>query len=447
MRAMTPTVRFAPSPTGLLHVGNARAALINWLFARRHGGRFILRIDDTDRERSRGEYAAAIADDLRWLGLDWDETFRQSDRMALYEQARDRLIADGRLYPCYESPEELDLKRKALLAQGRPPIYDRAALRLSDAQRAAFAAAGTQPHWRFRLEPGTVTFDDLIRGRVQFQVADLSDPVLIRADGQFLYSLCSVVDDIEYGVTHIIRGEDHVTNTATQAQLFAALGGTVPIFGHYPLLADTDGSKLSKRAGSLSLQEMRGTLGLEAMAINALLAKLGTADAIEPRDDLAALVADFDIGRFSRGAPRFDMDELHRLNAKVLHAAPYAAVAERLAQFGAVDENFWLAVRPNLHKLAEVADWVQVASGPVTPLIEDAAFMEAAAALLPPAPWDGETWKSWTRAVQAATGHKGKALFLPLRRALTGLDHGPELAVLLPLIGPQRARSRLLGTD
>lgn len=442
---MTPIVRFAPSPTGLLHVGNARAALINWLFARSQNGRFILRIDDTDRERSQPAYEQAIKADLRWLGLHWDDTFRQSERMALYAAARDRLVANGRLYPCYESPEELDLKRKALLAQGRPPIYDRAALKLSAEQRAALEAAGQTPHWRFKLDPGEVVFDDLIRGEVRFKVADLSDPVLIRADGQFLYSLCSVIDDIDYAVTHVIRGEDHVTNTATQIQLFQALGGPVPVFGHYPLLADSDGGKLSKRAGSLSLQDLRADLGLEAMAVNALLAKLGTADAIEPRADLATLVGEFDIRRFSRGAPRFDMEELQRLNAKVLHSLPYAAVQERLAAFGAVDENFWLAVRPNLSKLGELADWVQVANGPVTPLIDDAAFLAQAAALLPPEPWDATSWKAWTQAVQAATTRKGKALFLPLRRALTGLDHGPEMAVLLPLIGPARVKARLAG--
>ncbi len=442
---MTISVRFAPSPTGLLHVGNARAALVNWLFARKQGGRFVLRIDDTDGERSRPEYETAIERDLLWLGLNWDSKLRQSDRMGEYVAARDRLIAEGRLYPCYETPEELDLKRKSLMAQGKPPIYDRAALKLTAEQRTALDGQGVHPHWRFKLLPGCIHFTDLIRGETRFDAADLSDPVLIRADGQFLYSLCSVVDDIELGITHVIRGEDHVTNTATQIQLFEALGGPVPVFGHYPLLADAQGGKLSKRTGSLSLQDLRDDIGLEPMAINSLLARLGTADAIEARPDLAALVADFDIARFSRGAPRFDSDELLRLNAKLLHDMPFAAVKARLATYDSLDEEFWMAIRPNLEKLSDIAGWVQVARGPVNGMIEDPAFLAQAAELLPSVPWDGGTWKAWTNAVAVATGRKGKALFLPLRRALTGLDHGPELAVLLPLIGPDRARARLLG--
>lgn len=439
----SPLVRFAPSPTGLLHVGNVRAALINWLFARRSGGRFMLRIDDTDTVRSRPEYEQAIRRDLRWLGLDWDLEARQSDRMAFYEAARDKLIAAGRLYPCYETPEELELKRKARLSAGMPPVYDRAALKLTDADRTKLEAEGRAPHWRFLLTHEDVVFTDHIRGETRLHGGDYSDPVLIRGDGLFLYTLCSVVDDIDFGITHVIRGEDHVANTAVQIQLFRALGAVEPGFAHYPLLSDLSGDKLSKRSGSLSVEELRDELGVEPMAIASLLAKIGTSDAIEPRLTLADLAAELDFSHFSRGAPKFDPAELERLNARILHDTPYEAVRERLAPFGEANEAFWLAVRPNLVRFADVAAWAAVAHGPVTPLIDEPDFITEAAGLLPLEPWDATSWKSWTGAVSAATGRKGKQLFLPLRRALTGLDHGPELAVLLPLIGRARVLERL----
>lgn len=444
---MPVAVRFAPSPTGRLHVGNVRLALVNWLFARKAGGTFLLRMDDTDEERSRPEYADAIARDLTWLGLSWDRFARESDRMDRYGEAATRLRAAGRLYPCYETPEELNLRRVSLASQGRPPIYDRAALRLTGEDRARLEAAGRRPHWRFLIEPGPVAWDDLVRGPVHFEGRDLSDPVLIREDGRPLYTLTSVVDDVDFAITHVIRGEDHVANTAVQIHIWQALGAGVPGFAHLPLLTDAAGQGLSKRLGSLSVGALRDEEGVEPMALASLLAKLGTADAIEPRGSLDELVAEFDIGRVSRATPKFDPAELMRLNARVVHGLPFAAVRDRLAAAGInpADPAFWEAVRPNLERVADAAAWWAVVTGPVAPVVEEADFLTRAAGLLPEGAWDTVTWGAWTAAVGASTGRRGKALFLPLRKALTGRDHGPDMKLLLPLIGRERAAARLAG--
>jgi glutamyl-tRNA synthetase len=441
---MTPRVRFAPSPTGRLHVGNVFVALANWLFARRHGGAFLLRLDDTDRERSTAAYAAGIEEDLAWLGLAWDEFHRQSDRFARYDAAADRLRAAGRLYPCYETPEELALRRKSQLQRGQAPVYDRAALALGPGDRARLEAEGRQPHWRFLLEREDVAWDDLVRGPQHIDESSQSDPVLVRADGSYLYSLTSVVDDVELGVSHIIRGNDHVTNSAAQIQLFLALGAAPPRFAHLPLLVDAAGEGLSKRTGALSVAELRAD-GLEPLAIDACLARLGTGEPMEPVADLAALAATFDLGRYGHGSPRFDPAELGHLNARLLHGLSWAAVAPRLAERGlaAVDEPLWLAVRGNLARLDDLALWLAVTRGTIAPAGEDPALLRAAAGLLPPEPWDPATWPAWTRAVGAATGRKGRALFHPLRLALTGRDAGPEMKALLPLIGRARALARL----
>lgn len=444
---MTVTVRFAPSPTGLLHVGNARLALVNWLFARAAGGRFLLRMDDTDLERSRPEYAEGIERDLRWMGLAWDAFARESDRFGRYDEAVAALKAAGRLYPCYETPEELNLKRANRVAQGRPPIYDRSALRLTEEDRNRLESEGRRPHWRFKLDHAPVAWSDLVRGPAHFEGRDLSDPVLIREDGRPLYTLTSVVDDADFAVTHVIRGEDHVTNTAVQIQLFEALGAAAPAFAHLPLLTDAGGQGLSKRLGSLSLASLRDDDGIEPMALNSLLAKLGTSDPIEARGGLADLVAEFDMAKISRATPKFDVDELKRINGRVLHLLPFDAVRERLAGLGfaTADAAFWTAVRPNLERFADVAEWWAVTHEPVAPIVDDPDFLAAAAAELPPEPWDGTTWSAWTEAVKIRTGKKGKALFLPLRQALTGRDHGPELKTLLPLIGRGRTLARLAG--
>lgn len=441
----TPLVRFAPSPTGYLHIGNARPALFNWLFARRHGGRFLLRYDDTDVARSKPEFADAIAEDLAWLGIVPDDTFRQSDRIAIYEDAARRLRESGRLYPCYETADELDRRRKRQLARGLPPIYDRAALKLTAAERAALEAEGRKPHWRFKLDARIIAWNDLVRGEAHVDCASLSDQVLIREDGSYLYHLPSVVDDVETGITHIIRGEDHVTNTAVHIQIFEALGAPLPAFGHVNLLTTASGEGLSKRLGHLSLRGLRES-GMEALAVAALAVLVGSSDAVRPvasLDELANLV---DLAHVSRAPAKFDEHELDALSARTLHQLPFEVVAERLAALG-VDggEVFWLAVRGNLARLADAKDWWQVVRGPIEPVIADPAFAATAASLLPAEPFDATTWKTWTQAVGAAAGVKGKALFMPLRLALTGLEHGPELAALLPLIGRDKALKRLGG--
>jgi len=440
-----PVVRFAPSPTGRIHIGNARTALLNRLFATREGGRFVLRFDDTDAARSTAEFAASIEEDLAWLGIAPDLVVRQSERIAYYDAAAEKLRLSGRLYPAFETPDELDRRRKRQQALGRPPVYDRAALRLTEDDRAALAAAGRRPHWRFRLDPGTVRWNDLVRGPSHIDCGSLSDPVLRREDGSYLYTLPSVVDDIELGITHVIRGEDHVTNTAVQIQLFEALGGRVPAFGHHNLLTDAAGEGLSKRTGSLSIASLREK-GVEALAVAALAVLVGSAEAVRPvasLDELAGLV---DLGGLSHGAARFDEAELDALSARTLHAMPFAAIRDRLFALGVSGQNaeaLWMAVRGNVEKLADAADWRAVVEGDVASRIEDPAYLALAASLLPAGAWDGTTWGAWTKALKAATGRKGRDLFHPLRLALTGRESGPELAALLPLIGRARATARL----
>ena len=444
-----PVVRFAPSPTGRIHIGNTRPALLNYLFARAGGGRFVLRFDDTDTERSRAEYAESIEADLHWLGLRPDLVVRQSDRTGLYAEATARLRLAGRLYPAYETAEELDRRRKRLQARGLPPVYDRAALKLSPEQRAALEAEGRRPHWRFKLDGGTVAWDDLVRGPSSIDCASLSDPVLVREDGSYLYTLPSVVDDIDLGITHVIRGEDHVTNTAVQIQLFLALGrAEPPAFAHHNLLVAASGEGLSKRSGALSIGALRDE-GVEALAVAAMAVLTGSSAAVRPVTSLADLGADFDLGRLSRAPARFDEAELHALSAKVLHGLPYAAVADRLALFGIAGdkaEPFWAAVRGNLARFAEAAEWWGVVEDVVQPRVEDGPLLARAAALLPPEPWDGDTWGAWTAALRADTGRKGRDLFHPLRLALTARDAGPDLKHLLPLIGRARASARIAGT-
>ena len=442
---MSPKVRFAPSPTGNIHIGNARTALLNYLFAQKHGGRFVLRYDDTDTERSRKEYADNIAQDLAWLGVKVDEVARQSERVALYEAAASALEAKGLLYPCYETPDELDRRRKRSQALGRPPIYDRAALKLTPDERAALEAQGRRPHWRFKLAPEIVRWADLVRADSHIDCASLSDPVLRREDGTFLYTLPSVVDDIDLAITHIVRGEDHVTNTAVQIQIFRALGAEPPLFGHHNLLTDAGGEGLSKRTGALSLRSLREK-GVEALAVAALSVQVGAAGAVHPVGSLAQLADELDLARLSQSASRFDEGELLALSARTLHAAPYEAVAARLTALGVAGpqaEAFWLAVRGNLARLEEAKDWWAIVFGDVAALPQDAGFLGQAAAALPPEPWGPQTWGEWTGALKAATGLKGRALFHPLRLALTGRESGPELAALLPLIGAARVSSRL----
>jgi glutamyl-tRNA synthetase len=435
-------LRFAPSPTGYLHVGNARIALANALFALRHGAHFLLRLDDTDLERSRPEFEDAIRHDLMWLGIKWDSSFRQADRTAAYDEAAEKLKASGRLYPCFESEEELRAKRELRLKRHQAPVYDRAMLRLTPAQREAAEAGGKRPYWRFKLNDGEITWNDLVLGRRGVKLPAISDPVLIRADGTYLYTFTSVVDDIFAGITHIIRGEDHITNTGVQIDIFRALGVRDAIqFAHLPLLVDGDGGKLSKRLEGLSLRSLRQD-GMEPAAIAAYLARLGTSLSPEILP-LEGLSAAFDFGTVSRSPARFDMVQLLRLNRQVLHHAGFDEVRDRLP--AGATEAFWNTVRGNLDLLTEARHWWDVAAGEILPppLQEEHDYLTAALDLLPPEPWDTTTWSAWTKALKAATGRMGKGLFQPLRLALTGEPHGPELAELLPLIGRARAEQRL----
>ncbi|MCB1507900.1 MAG: glutamate--tRNA ligase [Hyphomicrobiaceae bacterium] len=442
---MAVTVRFAPSPTGRLHIGNARTALYNALYALKTGGDFILRLDDTDTERSTQDFADGIVEDVAWLGIVPARTQTQTARKARHDAVADALRASGRLYACYETPEELEYRRRRLLARGLPPIYDRTGLSLTSDERTALEAEGRRPHWRFRLEGRVVEWDDLARGAQKADTASMSDPVLIREDGRYLYTLTSVVDDIDFAVTHIIRGEDHISNTGVQIELFEALGATAPAFGHHNLLTTADGEGLSKRSGALSLQSLRAD-GLEPMAVASLAVLTGTAHAVAARADLDALAGDFDLAAVSRGAARFDPADLPALNAQLLHAMTPEDAAPRLKALGLdPDPVLFEAVRANLVRLGDARLWWQVVKGeiavPVMP--EDAAFLRLAAERLP-GRIDQASWGLWTKALKAETGRKGRALFHPLRLALTGEESGPELAALLPLIGPDKVRARLL---
>jgi len=441
---MSVVTRFAPAPTGRLHVGNIRTAIHNWLWARKMGGRFLLRLDDTDRERSREEHVDGIREDLAWLGLLPDEEHRQSARFDRYEAALERLRAAGRVYPAFETAQELELKRKVQLGRGMPPVYDRAALRLTEAERAKIEAQGRRPHWRFRLDhDAPIAWDDLIRGPQHFDPARLSDPVVRREDGSWLYMLPSTVDDIDLGVTHVLRGEDHVANTALQIQMFEALGAPVPAFAHEALLVGSEG-KLSKRLGSLGAEALREQ-GIEPPALVAKLARIGTSLPVEPFVDPAPLIESFDFAAFGRAPARFDLDELAALNARIVHQLSYERVRERLPE--GMSEADWIAVRPNLRTVAEAADWWAILHGHVEPgpAAEDVEFLRAAAAAAREIDWTADPWRQLVARLKEATGRTGKALFHPLRLALTGRDSGPEMAALLPLIGRDETIVRLGG--
>lgn len=432
------TTRFAPSPTGHIHVGNLRTALMNYMIARKAGGTFILRLDDTDPDRSKQEYADGIMYDLEWLGLTWDRVEKQSDRLDRYAAAADRLREAGRFYEAFETPTELDLKRKKQLNMGRPPVYDRAALDLSEDEKAKLRA-DRDPHWRFKLIQDRIEWDDGILGEISIDAASVSDPVLIRGDGQVLYTLASVVDDTEMGVTHVVRGSDHVTNTATQIQIIEALGGTLPSFAHHSLLTGPKGEALSKRLGTLALRDLREQ-GVEPMALLSLMARLGSADPVEVRGSLDELIAGFDISRFGSAPTKFDVDDLFPLTQRYLHALPYAAVKDDVAATGVPDhlaERFWHVVQGNITVKAEMGDWwAFFRDGTTSPMIasEDREFVAEAMRHLPPFPYDDDSWGKWTAAVKQATGRKGKALFMPLRLAVTGRPRGPEMADVMALM-------------
>ena len=444
---MSVTVRFAPSPTGKLHVGNVRTALINWLFAKSQGGKFILRVDDTDTERSTKAYEDDLKEDLKWLGLEWADTFNQSDRFDKYDAAAQKLRDMGLLYACYETSEELDKKRKIALSRGKPPIYDRAGLALTDEDKAKLEAEGHTPHWRFKLSGARTEWTDLVRGPQSIDTSSLSDPILIRGDGSYLYTLPSVVDDIEYKITHVVRGEDHVTNSGAQIEIFRALGGTSPDMAHTPLLIGADGAALSKRIGSLSMDILRES-GIAPMAISSLLSKLGTSANVEARADLEALAAEFSFDKIGRAPARFDDNDLTSLNAALLREEPFEALKDELAVIdprAAADPRFWETVRANCERIGDVAGWVDVIYGDITPEIdaEDADFIAEAATLLPDTEFGEGAWREWTALLKEKTDRKGKTLFMPLRKALTGRPHGPDMGMVLQLMGRDRAKARL----
>ncbi|WP_095588311.1 glutamate--tRNA ligase [Actibacterium ureilyticum] len=432
------TTRFAPSPTGYIHVGNLRTALFNYMIARKAGGTFILRLDDTDPERSKQEYADAIQEDLEWLGLTWDRIERQSARLDRYEEAAQTLRDKGRFYEAFETPTELDLKRKKLLNMGRPPVYDRAALDLSDEQKAALRAERGNGVWRFKLDHERIEWTDGILGDLSIDAASVSDPVLIRGDGQFLYTLASVCDDVDFGVTHVVRGSDHVTNTATQIQIIQALGGAVPAFAHHSLLTGPQGEALSKRLGTLSLRDLRAQ-GVEPMALLSLMARLGSSQPIELARDMDELLAGFDLSSFGAAPTKFDVNDLFPLTARVLHDLPLSAVADDVAALGVPAdkaEAFWNVVRENITVKADMAAWWDLFANGAPALVDDAdrEFVAQALDLLPAPPYAADSWANWTAAVKDATGRKGKGLFMPLRKAVTGRERGPEMADVLPLL-------------
>ncbi len=439
------TTRFAPSPTGYIHVGNLRTALMNYLIARKAGGTFILRIDDTDPERSKEEYVDAIKQDMEWLGLYWDRIERQSERLDRYAEAADSLREMGRFYEAFETPVELDLKRKKQLNMGKPPVYDRAALGLSEAEKEVLRAERGNGVWRFKLDHERIEWTDGILGDISIDAASVSDPVLIRGDGQVLYTLASVVDDTEMGVTDVVRGSDHVTNTATQIQIIEALGGTAPRFAHHSLLTGPQGEALSKRLGTLALRDLREQ-GVKPMALLSLMARLGSSDPVELRAEMSELVEGFDVTRFGSAPTKFDVQDLFPLTAKHLQSLPLASVSEAVADAGVPDdlaEPFWLMARENITTLNDLKGWWELCRDGAEPLIaeEDREFIAEAMEILPEGPFDGETWSKWTSAVKDATGRKGKGLFMPLRKALTGMERGPEMASLMPLLQVIRARS------
>ena len=437
--------RFAPSPTGYLHLGNVRTALVNWLFIKQISGKFILRIDDTDRIRSKEEYFHGIVEDLAWLGLDYDQMFKQSDRLDRYDEIKTKLIAEGRLYPCFEASEELDMKRKTLLSRGLPPIYDRAALKLSKDEIESKIKQGIKPHYRFKLDTEDIHWSDLVRGSISFDPKNLSDPILIREDGSMTYMLCSCIDDKDMSITHVFRGEDHISNTAIGVQLHRAIGGNIPQFAHLSLLK-TKTAEMSKRVGGFDIKSLRDDF-IDPMAINSLLARLGTSQVIDPQIDMSKLIAEFDIKKFGKAAANYDFEELKRLNHKIISLSSYARLKPSIEKLGfAIDEEFFEAIKPNLNILSEIKQWYEICKTKLTPVIDenDREFLTSITSHLPEV-LDHSSWDTWMSEIKKQTSRKGKELFMPIRKALTGAENGPELKHVLPLITREKVLSRLQG--
>lgn len=436
-------VRFAPSPTGYLHIGNFRTALINFLFAKNKNGHFMLRIDDTDDERSLKKYEDAIKEDLSWVGINWDSLEKQSSRLSYYDQALQKLLDKKRAYPCFETAEELSLKRKKQLSSGKPPIYDRSALNLSDSDIADLKAKGRSPHYRFLLDHKDVNWNDLVKGTSQYNMSNLSDPVIIREDGRVIYTLASVVDDIDFEVTDILRGEDHMTNSAAQIQLFEALESSPPNLGHLSLLTDISGAGLSKRLGSISLRDLKDE-GFQPMAISSLLSKVGSSDAIEIFRDINQIISDFDISKFGKSKPKFDKNELRGLNSKLFKMLDFSDISNQLKKFNfKISSDFWELVKGNIENLEELELWWNIIYGNIEPKYNDENFLNTALETLPEGNFDKNTWTNWTSILMEETGRKGKELYNPLRMCLTGQNKGPEMATLVFLMGREKVLERL----
>ncbi len=439
-------LRFAPSPTGYLHPGNARTAILNYLMAKKHGGQFLLRLDDTDTARVKPEFIEGIKQDMSWLGLQWDEIDSQSDHRTEYEQVKEKLIASGRLYPCYETTDELEIMRKTLLGRGKPPIYNRQALDISRETLATYKAENRPCHYRFKLDRENVSWEDGVRGLVNVDTHHMSDPVLIRESGDPTYLLCTAVDDIRHAITHIFRGEDHVTNTAVNIQLLKALDNDPEAFtfAHFPLISGAQGEGLSKRDGSLSIRNLRDD-GFEPMALNSILGAIGTQNAMQVFDCMDDLVRQFDLGNFGRATAKFDINNVALINKKIVHTMSFESAKPRLKNYPNVDAQFWERTKANLEKVRDISHWVDSCLGTITPIHVDTEFLSIACGLLPENGWDDDTWNTWISALKSHTGRKGKDLFKPIRLALTGEEHGPELKNLFLLIGREKVTKRLKG--
>ena len=436
-------VRFAPSPTGFLHIGNFRTALVNFLFARKEKGHFMLRIDDTDHERSSLEFEKAIIEDLSWMNFKWDSLEKQSNRLKRYDEALETLLDKKRAYACYETAEELSLKRKAQLSSGKPPVYDRSSLRLSDSDAADLKTKGKKPHYRFLLDHSEVIWNDLIKGGSKYHMSSLSDPVILREDGRVIYTLASVVDDIDFDITHILRGEDHMTNSAAQIQLFEALGSAAPNLGHLSLLTDISGAGLSKRLGSLSLKDLRNE-GIHPMAISSLLSKVGTSDPVEIKKEIETIILYFDINKFGKSKSKFDKNELSILNSKIYQLIDFEEINEDLKKMNiSITKEFWNLIRGNIALLKNVKDWWDICFGIIDSIIENQDFLDSALEALPKDQFNEKTWSTWTQKLSQITGKKGKELYMPLRLCLTGQNKGPEMADLILMMGRDKVIKRL----
>jgi len=440
---MTTVTRFAPSPTGLLHLGNIRTALINWLYARTNNGKFILRIDDTDLERSKDEYISQIKYDLDWLGIDFDETFNQSSRFERYREQFEKLKADGRIYPCYETPEELERKRKLLIAAGGKQVYDRSAMELTDQQKKDYEAEGRKPHWRFLLKTERMKWDDLLKGEIDIDLTSLSDPVLFREDGVPLYTFSSAVDDIDYDITNVIRGDDHTSNTAVQVEIINALDQNKITFAHHALLKASSGDKLSKRDNVISISSFREA-NMEPISILSLLATIGTSNSIELKDNIDQIKSEFKLSTISTSPGRIEIDVLNALNKKQVQKYNFSEIEERLEKIDEkIDQKFWETIRGNLNVVEDIKQWTDIVFNSETIKPSDKDYIKIAMELIPDDPWNDETWGLWTSAIKEKTGRKGKELFLPLREAFTGLNHGPEMKLLIQLLGREKIIERV----